>query len=426
MTISNVKEKNKKDADASLDAEAKKKSTKNKKEAKMPDKKDSKKQDIKTSNNEKSAVAEDIKAAEKKKPEETGLAPGVTLAPQNENQADLGLVSNGVEVSCVSVPVDDDEGQYIDDTDDYKLVQDFIATNKGKKESDIKDTELLKSGTQLAVDFDAKVGLQAVISLGMLNKYRLILGMILNILKDSFEAINTDDKNASWMRYYASCKFKFSLSSAEKYMKLAKIQNVMRWAFLGLERLEAIYTVIKKTVYIKMEDPIGEFFRDSDIAIEFHKEDLNNWGNAINFAVVDKKIKMHFETKNKDLPESKQVEDTVDRSLVKELINGGIECKAGTIADLFLFAKGGADPSVILSELLMNGGNKHSKSVKGNLTELKALEGFLKITSQLQSKVNVLKSNSTLLAKVKPEHIEALQEQVTALANLVNVKSTTK
>ena len=406
--------------DASTDAEVKKESIENtnKKETNMADKGKNEKQDL--VENLETGDNKTGETTDQKKPEETGLADNVTLAPQNANQADLRLIQNGVEVSHISVPVDDDTGQYIDDQDKFKQVQNFIASNKDKKDDELKNNELLESGTQLALDFDTKVGLQAAISLGTINKYRLMLGELLNILKASFEAIKADDKNASWMKYHAASNFKFSLSSAEKYMKLAAIPNIIGWAFLGLERLEAINTVIKDTTYMKMTDPVAGFFRDSDIEIEFYQEDLDNWRDAIDIAVADNKIRMHFEAKSEDLPDGKKVEDTVDRNLVKELIEGGIECKGGTIADLFLWAKGGSDPDVILSDLIMNGGKKHSKGVGDSLMGIKTLAGLPKITSQLQSKVNVLKKNSALLARVRREHITALQEQVTALTNLVN------
>jgi len=301
---------------------------------------------------------------------------------------------------------------------------DFIATNKDKKESELKDTELLESGTQLAVKFDDKVGLQAAISLGMINKYRLIMGMILNILQASFNAINADDKNASWMKYYASSKFKFSLSSAEKYMKLVKIPNVMRWAFLGLERLVAIYTVIKDTVYMEMVDPVAGFFRDAGIAIEFHSEDLDKWRYAIDEAVTDKKIVMHFEKKNEKLPEEKKVKDTVDRGMIHDLIKGGTKCNPSLINDLFLYAKGGADPNVLLDDLLESGGKSPFTAIKGTLTDIKTLEGFPKLISELKSKNTYLSRNTALVKKIAPQHVTDLQAQVDALKALHDVHYT--
>lgn len=375
----------------------------------MADKKEITKQDIKT--------AEDIKAAEKKKSEETGLKPGVTLAPQNENQADLRDVSNGKEVSLVSVPVDDDEGQLIDDMDGFKDIKDFIQTNKSKTGEELNDPDLLEAGTKLASEFDSKVGLQESLTLGVLNKCRLMWGMVLIILQS---ALKQKDKTASWMKHYAEQPFKSSLSSAEKYMKLAKISNIIRWAFLGLERLETIFTVIKGTDYMKESDPVGAFFQDANIAINFQEEDLEKWRNSIDEAVTNKKIVKHFEKKNEKLPEDKQVEDTVDRSMIHELISSGKQCKPSLISDLYLFAKGGADPNVLLNDLLETGANTLSGDFKGTLTDIKTIEGFPKIISELKSKVTYLSNHTALIKEITPQHVKDLQAQVTALRKLVN------
>jgi hypothetical protein len=410
-----------KGADASQEAEAQEKSTKNhNKEAKMADKK---KQDIKKSNHDKSAVAKDIKAAEKTKSKETGLAPGVTLLPQNEDQADLRTVANGVEVSYVSVPVDDDAGQVINDVDGFKNLKDFIQENQSKKDEELNDPDLLESGTKLASEFDNKVGLQEAITLGVMNKYRLMWGMSLIILQIS---LKQKDGSASWMQYYQAHFTKSSLSSAEKYMKLAKISNIIRWAFLGLERLESIFTVIKDTEYMRESDPIAAFFCDANIAIDFKEEDLEKWRNTIDEAVTNKKIVKHFERKNENLSEEKKVEDTIDRSLIHDLISNGKKCNPGLINNLFLYKKGGADPNVLLEDLLETGADKLSDNFLGTLTATKTIEGFPKLISELRSKVTFLSNNTALIKEITPQHMEDLQTQVDALKDLVNAHQSTE
>ena len=418
-------EKNNESADASHGAETKTEATEKskKKETTMADKKENKKQDMKKSNNDKDAGAESNKAAEKKKTEETGLKPGVTLAPQNENQADLELVSNGVEVSLVSVPVDDDEGQLIDDVDGFKDIKDFIQTNKSKTGEELNDPALLEAGTKLASEFDSKVGLQEAITLGALNKCRLMWGMVLIILQS---ALKQKDKKASWMKHYAEQPFESSLSSAEKYMKLAKIPNIIRWAFLGLERLETIFTVIKGTDYMEKSDPFGAFFQDANIAINFQEEDLEKWRNAIDEAVTNKKIVKHFEKKNEKLPKEKKVEDTVDRSMIHELISSGKKCAPSLITDLFLYKKGGADPNVLLEDLLETVGNTPSSTIKGILTDIKTLEGLAKIISELRSKNTYLSKNTALIKKITPQHVADLQAQIDALKALVDAHQPTE
>lgn len=360
---------------------------------------------------------EHLKSDDPKKVEDTGLPPEVTLEPKNDKHADLRLISNGAQVSWVSVPVDDDEGKLSGETD-FKDIEDFIQTNKAKTEDQLIEQGLLESGTKLASDFNNKVHMRDAISSGIINKYRLMWGEVLIILKKAFNKKNPKGK---WMNYYSENFTKSSLSTAEKYMKLANIPNVIRWSFLGLERLEKIYSVIKDTNYMKEPDPVGAFFSDSDIAINFYDENLENWRNTIDVAVINKKIANHFDKKNKDLPENEKIENTVKYDVIYELISIGKNCDAALINDLYLYAKGGADPNVLLEDRLRcGGGDTDSNSIKGTLKDIKTLEGFPRIISELKTKIGYLRENRALIQKITPQHMDDLQKQVDELKSLVN------
>ncbi|MFH2096662.1 MAG: hypothetical protein ABIJ16_13210, partial [Bacteroidota bacterium] len=55
----------------------------------------------------------------------------------------------------------------------------------------------------------------------------------------------------------------------------------------------------------------------------------------------------------------------------------------------------------------------------GTLTDIKTVEGFPRIISELKSKVTYLSSHTDLIQKVTPQHVTDLQEQVDALKALV-------
>jgi hypothetical protein len=179
-------EKVKKSTDASQNAEAKKDSIKNtnNKEAAMAGKKESKKQD-------------QLEGSETEKPIEDQLAPGVTLEPQNNEQANLGDMEDPVAVSKISVPTDDDEGEFLGDTEAVKELREFIDENKSKERDALKDPDLLKTGTEVAANFNKKLSFREMITLAVLTKYFLLYGMALIILKDAVK-----ETGQNWIYYY--------------------------------------------------------------------------------------------------------------------------------------------------------------------------------------------------------------------------------
>ena len=414
-------EKSKKLANASQDAKAQEKSTKNNsKEAKMADKKESKELDIKKSNHDNSAVVKDNKAAENTKPEETGLAPEVTLEPQNAEQLDLYLMKDPVEVSKISVPTDDDEGEFLEETEAVKELREFIDENKSKEGDALKDPDLLKTGTEVAANFNKKLSFKEAITLAVLTKYFILYGMALIILKDAVK-----ETGQNWIYYYKQHFIPSTYSSAIKYMKLARIPDIIRYAFLGLERLEKILTAIKDDYDMAGSDPVGKFFSDSSISIDFHDCDLENFKYDIDAAIANTRIKNFFKGMNEDVSDDNLVENTVDSSLVEDLIRKDKKVEAGLMMDLFLYAKGGANPNVLLEEFLKVDSTT-LKLIKKDLTAAKTIEGFPKLISELKSKVTYLSNNTGLVKEITLQHVNDLQKEVTALRKLVNAQSTTK
>lgn len=360
------------------------------------------------------------KVPEPRKPPGAELKPDVTLEPQNDEQADLRLFKNGVEISYVSVPVDDDSGQWIDDLDVFKGIKDFIRANQCKKGDELKDPNLLKNGTELASEFNEKIFLQEAISLGMVNKYRILLGKILIILK---AALKQQNENKGWMDYYDENFSKSTQSSAIKYMKLARIPNIIRWSFLGLERLESIVAIIKGTDISEESDPIAAFFNGANISVDLKDKNFDEFRYAIDTAVLQRKIAKYFDKKNEEISDDKKVKNNVDGSLIHDLVRAGKKIDSSLITDLYHYAKDGADPNTILNHRIETGGNStSSKEINDTLTDIKTIEGFPKIISELKSKVNYLSNHTDLLKKVSPQHVEDLEEQVNALKNLVRAQ----
>jgi len=422
MTISKITEKNQtkipkvvqpdeksnKGADASQDVKAKEKLTKNNKEAKMADTKEKSKKQAKIKNPETSTV------------KEGELAPNVTMDPQTKEQLDLNLMEDPVAVSIISVPTDDDEGEFLEDPEAVKALREFIDENKSKDVEALKDAELLKIGTEIASSFNKKISLKEALTLAALTKNSILYGMSLIILKDCIKATGQN-----WIYYYKNHFIPSTYSSAIKYMKLARIPNIIRYSFLGLERLEKIHTAIKEDYDMADSDPYGEFFNDSSILIDFHDCDLENFKYDIDAAVANTRINNFFKEMNKDISDENQVKNVVDAGLIEDLIRKDKKIEAGLMMDLFLYTKGGANPNVLLEESL-KGDRTTLKLIKKDLTAAKTIEGFPKLISELKSKVKYLTDNKALVKEITQEHVADLEAQVFDLRQLFDKENKSK
>ena len=310
----------------------------NNKEAEMADKKDNNGQDLvedMKSDLEKTASAEDIKeSGNKDTSEEAGdteivgtldeikqkieneLGPNVTLDPQDEEQLDLNLMKDPVAVSKISIPTDDDQGEFLGATETVQEIRKYIDENKSKTGDALKDPEFLRTGTELLSSFNKKLSLKEMLTLAVLTKNHLLYGMALIILKDG---VKEDGQN--WMYYYKKHFIPSTYSSAIKYMKLARIPNVIRYAFLGLQRLEKIHTAIKADYDMEEGDPIGEFFKENSINIDLHENEIEDFKYEVDVAVAKIRLQKFFDQENEDLPEDKVVKNTVDLGLIDELIH---------------------------------------------------------------------------------------------------------
>lgn len=414
----------KKSADASPDAEAKEVLIKdpNNKEAKMADKEESKKQDSKKSNDDTGVVAKNIKAADKEKTEGTELAPNVTLDPQNEEQLDLNLMEDPVAVSRISVPTDDDQGEFLEDIEGVKEVRKFINENRDKEGDALKDAELLETGTEIISNFNKKLSFKEMITLAVLTKYFLLYGMALIILKDAVK-----EMGQNWMYYYKTNFIPSTYSSATKYMKLARVPDIIQYAFLGLERLEKIFTAIKDYYDMSSSNPFGKFFRDCLISIDLNESNLEKFKYDVDVAVAKTRINNLFEKMNKNVHEAAmQVKNTVDLSLIDNLISEDKKIGASLINDLYLCSKGGDDPNVLLKSLLKGGNKKASSSIKGTLTATKAIKDFPKFISELRSTILYISKNTALIQKITPQHVKDLQAQVNALKAIIKAQKIEK
>ena len=100
---------------------------------------------------------------------------------------------------------------------------------------------------------------------GMVTKYRIRQGMLLNIEK---KLLRKDNKQ--WVEHFNQTYGSKYLRSAQDYMALAKTPNIIRYAVYGKERLMEIKRAIKE-LKIEGDDPIASFLEQ--YSIPYNPED---------------------------------------------------------------------------------------------------------------------------------------------------------
>ena len=91
------------------------------------------------------------------------------------------------------------------------------------------------------------------------------MGMLFNFQKTLVK--KKLDRN--WTEWFAENYDKSLLRSAQSYMKIAEIPNVIRFAVFGIERISQIGRRIEKPYG---EDPIGHFLQENRIEFDSYAE----------------------------------------------------------------------------------------------------------------------------------------------------------
>ena len=297
-------EKNNESADASHGAETKTEVTENlnKKEATMADKKESKKQDqvkVPESGLGESVVTEDIKVAEScevttgetsssegnedvdgitdqensDKIEDAKNTPAITDAklpdgvesdPRNEEEMDITPIENSETLLDVYLNVSDDYGQMHGDTELEKAVMEFNIRHKDLSLGKIENPkQILKESTELVNQYTPVLRKSAHITAGILAKYGIRLGMVFNIQKIAVRKLHLN-----WTDWFKANHSSMSLRSAQDYMMLAKIPGIIKYAFLGKERLLEICRILDNK---SGKDPFKEFIKSRGVVLNPNK-----------------------------------------------------------------------------------------------------------------------------------------------------------
>jgi len=334
--------------------------------------------------------------------DEANLPDGVTLAPRHPEEMHLDLIKDKASLIETYLAVSDDQGELLADIDLEKKVKDFCELHKNvAKEKLDNPNQLLQETRDLVAEYGLKVNMSEAIMRGANTKYRIREGMLFIIEKEIARKMGEN-----WIDFFKSNHDSTSLRSAHDYMALAKITNVIRYSFLGKERLMEIQRAVKGS---KEQDPIGTYLRDHGITFD---PETDNTEMTSHFRVeIDALIAM---TKINAQREKSELDLDVDLDLVRNLIGLGTRVDSGMIRDLVIIEQNGGNVNQYMERRYISGGAEEEV-----IRSTKKVTGFPKLVASLRSTVSYLRDHTDLASQINPSQIEDLEHQVTELKELL-------
>jgi hypothetical protein len=322
------------------------------------------------------------------------------------------LINGAPCFAYVNSAVDEDNGELLDDTELESEVISFIDEYQTKELYELdKPAVVLSKLRSLYKIYNTKIGMAKSINDGIATKYGIRKGMLLNIEKNLLRM-----KGRRWISHYIQTYGQKSLRTAQDYMALGKIPNIINYAALGKERLMGALRAIK-TLNIEDPDPIAALFQYCGISFnpeEARFEDtMMDLKMGIDYAVATSKIKKAEEINEVDLG--------ISPDQIKKLTSNGKTVSSGLINDLFEIKSEGRDVNGHLDGICDN-----SEDGDEMLPHIKKVAALPKLVEALRGSIESIRQHSALIGRVEPDYINDLENCVADLKNLVENQSTTK
>lgn len=156
------------------------------------------------------------------------------------------------------LPVSDDQGEKLGDVELERTVKEWCQYLDNTEDDHLENPEeILNQISHVCGRYINAVNLTDNIGKGIQAKYNIRLGKLMIEQKKLVKKANK-----KWRDFFdENYSSKMSIRSAQVYMNLAKIPNIIRYAVFGQERLRNIVKFMGRE-YDSSEDPIADFLRD--------------------------------------------------------------------------------------------------------------------------------------------------------------------
>ena len=314
--------------------------------------------------------------------------PNVTIEPQNNEQFHLGIMRMTQDGLNITVRVQDDDGEYIGDKTLEAKVKAYCERFNNIAALTEEDLDkLLAEGPELTSSYVKRINSNDSWSKGVKTKYQIRAGMMLLGQKEGVKR-----KKGIWTEWFKAKYIPEQLRSAQVYMAVAKIPNIIRYAILGLDRLYEIQRVVKD---YRDEDPVMRFIVENGIVFDPSEEvDLVAFKQEIDVALARQK-----------LLDNGLEGVSIDR--IKDFVKDGFEIEGKHIKALKLAKKINGDLNQCMEEMFANGGRPYATQSGVNKAD-----AFKKSTDRFMSAVDQALDEDEYLEGITPHIVRQLKLKI--------------
>ena len=334
------------------------------------------------------------------------LPDGVTMAPRNVEEIHLDLIKNSPSLIRTYLAVSDDYGQLHKNVDFEKQIMELCEKYKNIRKENIENPhEILNEVKEKTNSYVSLINGAVSISIGVVTKYHIREGMLFNIEK----AIVKKLRLQNWSDWFKENHPLISLRSAQDYMRIARIPNSIKFAFLTLDRLLKIEKVVRNS---KSNDPIGDFLKK--YGVDFDPEIDDPEREVVKDIKIDVDFAMSMIKINSRI-EKEDIDDlNIDNSIIHDIVSNGKEIDTELIDNIILIYEYGGDVDQYLNDRYLQGGSEDSR-----VKDSKKVISIQKLIASFKSTMSKIRDDFELASKLEPELVDDFQKEVSELKSLI-------
>jgi len=202
----------------------------------------------------------------KGKTSDSQLPENVTEKPRSKEEMNLKPIKKSPKAVRAYLQVSDDQGELLGSKIMERKIKQFCDQYENVKASEIKNLEeVIQEVKDLATLYTLQINTVENSINGTITKYRIRQGMLFIIMKKLVKK-----NKGNWIEWFKTNFDGREFRSVQDYMKLARTPGIIRYAFLGKERLLQILRQLTDEDK-GQEDPVGAFLGRN--VIDFNPEE---------------------------------------------------------------------------------------------------------------------------------------------------------
>ena len=267
------------------------------------------------------------------------LPESVTIEPQDPEHLSLDILGDSKEGLNIYLRVSDDKGEYHGNPALEAEVKSFCDRYKemdALPEAEI--NKVLEDGPALTKRYFRTINKAEALSKGMATKYQIRSGLVLLAQKAALKKLK---KEKPWTEWFEEEFGLGPLRSAQVYMAVARIPNVIRYAILGMDRLYQIQRLVKD---YRDEDPVWRFMQENNVVFDPEAYvDISESKIQIDITIAEQKL-------------LENGLEGIDKEKVVALVRDGVDLEAKHISNLKLVKKANGDMNQYMDDIFASKG----------------------------------------------------------------------